>query len=127
LVGNPRAEWTATTMATQYRKKTSDKPVPLRKVHVFIPTGRKESKELEADLRRMGCLMLLEKSWRVRCEEMVRELVTGEVNQVYDSTVRGEPDMWNAELWSMVYGFKQGGVCMAIKKDDCTRDKISQV
>jgi hypothetical protein len=67
----------------------SDKSVALRKVHVFTPTGREESNELEADLGRMGCFGLLEKSWRVRCEEIVRELVTGEVDHVYASTIRG--------------------------------------
>ena len=56
----------------------------------------------------------------------MRELVTGEVDQVYTSTIRGRPDRWNAELWSKVYGFKQGGEGMAIKKEDCSRDKLSQ-
>ena len=74
----------------------------------------------------MGCPGLLEKSWRVQCEEMVRELVIGEVDQVYASTMRGRPDRWNAELWSKVYGFKQGGEGMATKKEDCTRDKLSK-
>jgi hypothetical protein len=60
-------------------------------------------------MRRIGCLGLLEKSWGVQCEEMVRELVIGEVDQVYVSTIRGRPDRWNAELWSRVYGFKHGG------------------
>ena len=38
----------------------------------------------------MGCLGLLEKSWRLRREEMVRELVTGEVDQIYASTIRAD-------------------------------------
>ena len=74
----------------------------------------------------MGCLGLLEKSWRVRREEMVRELVTGEVDQIYASTIRGRLDRWNAELWNGVYGFKMGGEAIATKKEDCTRDKFSQ-
>jgi hypothetical protein len=76
-------------MATQSRKRTLDKPEALSKVHVCIHTGREDSKELEADLRRMGCLGLLEKSWRVRREKMVRELVIGEVDHVYVFTFRG--------------------------------------
>ena len=55
----------------------------------------------------------------------MRELVIGEVDRIYASTIRGRPDRWNAELWSSVYGFKQGGEGMATKKDDCTRDKFS--
>jgi hypothetical protein len=62
----------------------------------------------------------------MRCEEMLRELVTREVDHIYASTIRGRPDMWNAKLWSRVYGFKQGGEGMATKKNDCTRDKFFQ-
>ena len=57
---------------------------------------------------------------------MVRELVIGEVDQVYASTIRGRPDRWNAELWSRVYGFKQRGEGMATKKEDYTMYKFSQ-
>ena len=112
-------------MATQTRKRTAKKPVALRKVHVVTPTDCEESNELGADLRHMGCLGLWEKSWRLRREDMVRELVTGEVDRVYTSTIRGRPDRWNAELWGSVYGFKQSGEGMATKREDCTRDKIS--
>jgi hypothetical protein len=72
-------ERAATAMATQTRKRTAEKQVALRKVHVVTPTDREESNELEADLRRMGCIGLWEKSWRVRSEDMMRKLVTGEV------------------------------------------------
>jgi hypothetical protein len=68
----------------------------------------------------------LERSWRVRSEGMVRELVTGKVAQEHVSTVRGRPDRWNSELWSKVYGFEQGGEGMATKRDDCTRDKFTR-
>ena len=113
-------------MATQTRKRIVEKLVALRKVHVVIPTDREESNELESDLRRMGCLGLWEKSWRVRSEDMVRELVTGGVDRIYASTICGRPDRWNAEVWSLVYGFKHGGEDMATKREDCTRDKFSQ-
>jgi hypothetical protein len=85
-------------MATQTRKWTAEKQVALRKVHVVTPTNCEESNKLEADLRRMGCLGLWEKYWRVRSEDMVRKLVTGEVDRIYASTIRGQPDKWNAEL-----------------------------
>ena len=113
-------------MATQTRKRIVEKLVALRKVHVVIPTDREESNELESDLRRMGCLGLWEKSWRVRSEDMVKELVTGGVDRIYASTIRGRPDRWNAEVWSQVYGFELGGEGMATKREDCTRDKFSQ-
>jgi hypothetical protein len=112
-------------MAIQTQKRTAEKQVALRKVHVVTPTDREENNELEADLRRMGCLGLWEKSWRVRSEDMVRELVTGEVDRVYASTIRGRPDRWNAEFWSSVYGFTLGRESMATKREDCTRNKFS--
>ena len=70
-------------------------------------------------------LGLLEKSWRVQQEEMMRELVTENVNPVYASTIRGRPNRWNAELWNKVYWFKQGREGMATEKDDCTQDRFS--
>ena len=48
------------------------------------------------------------------------------MDHVYTSTMWGRPDRWNAELWSRVYGFKQGGEGMTTKRNDCTRDKFSQ-
>jgi hypothetical protein len=51
--------------------------------------------------------------------------VTGEVDRVFASTIRGRLDRWNAELWGSVYGFKQRGEGMATKREDCTRDKFS--
>ena len=56
----------------------------------------------------------------------MRKLINGEVDHFYASTIRSRPDRWNAELWSCVYGFKQGRKGMATKKDDCTRDKFTQ-
>ena len=56
----------------------------------------------------------------------MRELVTGEVDRIYVSTIRGRPDRWNAELWSRVYGFEQGGKDMATKREDCTMSNFSQ-
>ena len=66
-----------------------EKQVVLRKVHVVTSADHKKSNELEADLRRIGCLGLWQKSWRVRSEDMVRELVTGEVDRIYAATIRG--------------------------------------
>ena len=112
-------------MATQTRKRITEKQLALRKVHVVTPTDPEESNESDADLRRRGCLGLWEKSWRVRSEDMVRELVTREVDRIYASTIRGRPNRWNAKLWSRVYGFEHGGEGMATKREDCTRDKFS--
>jgi hypothetical protein len=103
-------------MAIQTRKRTAEKHVALRKVHVVTPTDCEESNELEADLRRMSCLGLWEKSWRVRSEDMVKELVTGEVDRVYASTIQGRSDRWNAELWGSVSEFKQGGKIWPLKE-----------
>ena len=99
----------------------AEKQVAFSKVYVVTPTDHKENNELETDLRRMSCLGLWKKSWRVRSEDMVRKLVTTEVDRIYVSTIRDRPDRWNAELWSHVYGFEQGGEGMATKRGDYTR------
>ena len=67
--------------------RIAEEQVALRKVHVVTPMDREESNKLEADLRRMGYLRLWEKSWRVRSKDMVRELVTEEVDRIYASTI----------------------------------------
>ena len=54
-----------------------------------------------------------------------RELVTGEMDRIYASTIRGRPDRWNAELWGSVYGLNQGWEGMATKRENCTRDIFS--
>jgi hypothetical protein len=38
-------EWAVTAMATQTRKRTVEKQVALRKVHVVTPTDREENNE----------------------------------------------------------------------------------
>jgi hypothetical protein len=47
---------------------------------------------------------------------MVRELVTGEVDRVYTSTIRGRPDRWNAELWVVFRGSSREGKILPLKE-----------
>ena len=70
-----------------------------------IPTVRRE---LEEDLERIGCAGLLNKSWNVKDEGLVRELVKGAPNQ-FDHTVRCRLEKWNALVWRETYGFKPEG------------------
>lgn len=70
----------------------------LRKVHVSIPKDRQDGRELEEDFRRMECIGLLHKPWRVRMEGMVRKLITGEVTEEFFKTVRGQHEKWTPEL-----------------------------
>ena len=62
-------------MATQSRKRGQEKQVSLCKVCPVFPKNQVELKELEDDLMRMGCIGLFQHPWRIRSEEMVKELV----------------------------------------------------
>ena len=112
-------------MATQTRRRRAEKQVSLRKVCPELPKDQVGLKELEDDLRRMGCVGLFQHSWRIRSEEMVRELVVGGVPPEFSKSVRGRPEAWTAQLWGRVYGLNMGKEAMAAKKDDCTRGRFS--
>ena len=100
--------------------------VALRKVHAVIPKDREELRELEEDLKRMGCAGLLRHPWRVRDDAMVAELITGKVEPEFKNTIRGRNEEWIPEMWGEVYGFEVGGEGMVGRKDDCTRGKFSR-
>ena len=77
------------------------------------PTARRELKE---DLERIGCVGLLNKSWNIKDEGLVRELVEGAPNQ-FDLIVRGKPERWTALAWREAYGFKREGYGWASRTD----------
>ena len=97
----------------------------LRKVCAAVPRDRRERDELDQDLRRMGCIGLFQHPWRIRQEEVVRELVTGAVPVEFANTIRGRPTEWTVELWNRVYGFHQGEEDLVDRKADCTTDRFT--
>ena len=61
-------------------------PIALRNVVPVISGSEKDRKELDTDLKRMGCLGLKKRPWAFRDEVMVRELLAGRSNE-WDNTL----------------------------------------
>ena len=100
-------------------------PIALRKVVPVIPGSEKDRKELDTDLKRMGCHGLRERPWAFRDEVMVRELIAGRSNE-WDNTLRAEPELWTAEVWRDVYGFPARGEGMCSRKEVLVEGKFSR-
>ena len=60
---------------------TARTPLTLCSVVLAIPKEPGEQAYLEEDCTRIGCIGLMNKPWLVKDEKMVRELVTGALNQ----------------------------------------------
>ena len=91
-------------------------PLILRSVVPAIPKEPGERAYLEEDLTRIGCIGLLNKSWTVKEEKMVRELIVEAPNQ-YEGTIRARPETWEAGRWREAYGFGTGGEGFASRTD----------
>ena len=81
--------------------------VPVKPIIPAIPTDGKERRELEEDLRAMGCIGLLDRPWNVPSEDTLREFLGPRGNQ-WDKTERRDPDNWTPDTWCEVYGFRTG-------------------
>ena len=62
-------------------RPTGEVPIALRNVVLVILGSEKDRKELNTDLKRMGCHGLRERPWAFRDEVMVRELIAGRSNE----------------------------------------------
>ena len=60
---------------------------------------------------------LLERPWRLKQEEIVRELLAIECPNVFDGTIRDRPQLWTSDLWRDVYHFPEGGAGLANRMD----------
>ena len=81
--------------------------IPVKPILPAIPSDGKERRELEEDLRAMGCVGLLDRPWNVSSEDTLREFLFLRGNQ-WDKTQRRDPDNWTPDTWCEVYGFKTG-------------------
>ena len=83
-----------------------------------IPEGGLESAQLEKDLRRLRCTGLLERPWRLKQEEIMRELLATEHPNVFDGTIRDRLQLWTSNLWKDIYHFQEGGAGLANRMDN---------
>ena len=81
-------------------------PLPLRMVKAGamalkavvsgMPKSMKDRELLEEDLQRIGCHGFIGKSWGLRMEDMVAELLRDKDNR-WDGTVRQAPEKWTVK------------------------------
>ena len=76
-----------------------------------------ELAKLKEDLRRMKCTGLLEQPWALKREDLVRKLVQPERPNIFDWTIRDQPQLWIANLWREVYKFPSGRAGLANRMD----------
>ena len=73
--------------------------ISLRNVTPSIPENPIHLEELKHDLATMRCEGLLERSWALKREQLVREMVQPERLNIFKGTIRDRPQLWTADLW----------------------------
>ena len=77
---------------------------------------------LKSDLEDLGCVGLLERPWNLKNEEFIQQFVLIregklERNNMFDMTIRDQPEEWTAGVWREVYDFGSGGNGLANRTD----------
>ena len=83
--------------------------ISLRNVTPSISENPIHLEELKQDLAQMRCEGLLDRPWALKREQLVQELLLPERPNMFDTTVRDRPQLWNADLWRETYQFPRGG------------------
>ena len=79
--------------ASSFAKMMKARAMALKAVVLGLPSNAKERELLEKDLHRIGCQGFLERSWGLRVEKLVAELMEEKDNR-WHGTVRQAPDQW---------------------------------
>ena len=88
----------------------------LKTVVPGVPKSAKDQELLEENLWPIGCHGLMGRSWGLRMEEMVSELMSDKDNR-WHRTVLQTSEKWMAKEWWKVYGFAREGEGMASRMD----------
>ena len=77
---------------------------------------------LKSDLKDLGCTGLLERPWDLKNEEFIQQFVLIrehkiEHSNIFDTTIRDQPEEWTAGVWREVYDFQPRGGGMANQTD----------
>ena len=77
---------------------------------------------LKSDLEDLGCAGLLERPWNLKSEDFIQQFVLIregklERNNMFDTTIRDQPEEWTAGIWRKVYDFQPGGSSLAHRTD----------
>ena len=103
--------------------------VSLRNVTPVVPENEGEHAMLKSDLYRIGCAGLLERPWNIKNEEFIQQFVMIqeqkiERSNIFDTTIRDQPEEWTAGVWREVYDFLTGGGGMANQTDQYIEGKF---
>ena len=90
----------------------------LRNVTLVVPENEQEQAMLKDNLIGLGCGGLLERPWNLKNEEFVQEFVMIreqklEWSNIFDTTIRDQPEEWTVGVWQEVYNFLLGRGGMA--------------
>ena len=103
--------------------------VSLRNVTPVIPRDEGERTLLKSDLQNIGYAGLLERPWNLKNEEFIQQFVMIwehklERSNIFDTTIRDQPEEWTAGVWREVNDFLLGGGGMANRTDQYIEDKF---
>ena len=101
----------------------------LKNVTPVVPKGEQERSMLKNDLHDIGCTRLLERPWNFKNEEFIQQFVMihkqkMERSNIFDTTIRDQPEEWTAGVWREVYNFPLGGGGMANQTDKYVEGKF---
>ena len=88
----------------------------------MVPGNDEERAMLKEDLSSLGCAGLMERPWNLKNEEFIQQFVLIregklERNNMFDTTIRDQPEDWTASTWREVYDFPPRGCGMANQTD----------
>ena len=84
---------------------------------------------LEQDLQGLWCTGLLQRLWNIKNEDFIHEFVMirekqAEQSNIFDSTMRDQPEDWIAGVWRAVYQFLPGRNGLANRTDKYVEGKF---
>ena len=103
--------------------------ISLWNVMLVVPENEGEREMLKSDLYGIGCVGLLERPWNIKNEEFVQQFVMIreqkiERSNIFDTTIRDQPEEWTAGVWKEVYDFAPGRGGMANWTDQYIEGKF---
>ena len=90
--------------------------VSFQTVAPSIPQDKEEKEQLLQDLTRMGYEGLLKEPWTLKNRAMAQEFLQPRSNQ-WEGTIRQLLNIWTAESWAEVYGFRKDRRTVAERTD----------
>ena len=103
--------------------------VSQRNVTPVIPGDEGKRALLKDDLHKLGCAGLLERPWNLKNEEFIQQFVMIrehklERSNIFDTTIRDQPEESTTGVWREVYDFQLRGGGMTNRTDQYIEGKF---